>query len=89
MEELFIIITTRNGRFAECPKHSAKPQKHSAKKAWQTVYRQSLICRVLFLGHSAKREHSTKKSGRYGDEVTETASLPSVKDGTRQRRKLC
>jgi hypothetical protein len=46
-------------------------------------HRQSLLCRVHFLGHSAK------KSGRYGDEVTETVSLPSVKDDTRQRRPLC
>jgi hypothetical protein len=28
---------------------------HSAKKARQTVHRQSFICRVLFLGHSANR----------------------------------
>jgi hypothetical protein len=27
---------------------------HSAKKARQTVHRQSLLCQVLFLGHSAK-----------------------------------
>jgi hypothetical protein len=28
---------------------------HLAKKARQTVHRQSLLCRVLFLGHSTKR----------------------------------
>jgi hypothetical protein len=28
---------------------------HLAKKARQTVHRQSLLCRVLFIGHSAKR----------------------------------
>jgi hypothetical protein len=56
---------------------------HLAKKARQTVHWQSLLCRVLFLGHSAK------KSNRYGDGVTETASLPSVTDDTRQRSYLC
>jgi hypothetical protein len=40
--------TTGNEPFAECPKNSAK-------KARQTVHRQSLLCRVLFLGHLAKR----------------------------------
>jgi hypothetical protein len=34
-------------------------------------------------GLLSAREHSAKKSGRYDDEVTETASLPSVKDDTR------
>jgi hypothetical protein len=33
---------------------------HSAKRARHTVHRQSLLCRVLFIGHSAK------KSSRYG-----------------------
>jgi hypothetical protein len=56
---------------------------HSAKKARQTVHRQSLLCRVLFLGHSTKR--FAECQGALGKEkqplwrrVTETASLPSV-----------
>jgi hypothetical protein len=47
------------------------------------VHRQSLLCRVLFLGHSAKR--FAECQGALGKEkqplrrwVTETASLPSV-----------
>jgi hypothetical protein len=67
---------------------------HSAKKARQTVHRQSLLCRVLFLGHSTKR--FAECQGALGKEkqplrrqVTETASLPSVMDDTRQRSYLC
>jgi hypothetical protein len=58
------------------------------------VHRQSLLCRVLFLGHSAKR--FAECQGALGKEkrplrrrVTETASLPSVTDDTRQRSYLC
>jgi hypothetical protein len=66
---------------------------HSAKRARHTVHRQSLLCRVLFLGHSAKtlpnaRKYSTKKSSRHGAGVMETASLPSVLGDTRQRSYL-
>ena len=57
-------VTTGNGRFAECPKHSAKPQKHSVKalpsvalgkegSANSTSAKPSLPS--TFLGHSAKR----------------------------------
>jgi hypothetical protein len=45
--------TTGNNFFAECLKHSTKPRKHSAKKARWTVHRQRLLCRVLFIEHSA------------------------------------
>ena len=61
-----------------------------AKKARQTVHRQSLLCRVLFVGHSAKM--FAECQGALGKEkrslrrrVTETASLPGVTDDTRQR----
>jgi hypothetical protein len=67
---------------------------HSAKKARHTVHRQSLLCRVLFLGHSAKR--FAECQGALGKEkqplrrrVTETVSLPSVPGDTRQRSYLC
>jgi hypothetical protein len=86
--------TTRFAGFAECPKHSAKPQKHSAKKAPHTVHRQSLLCRVFFLGHSAKRFAECqralgkeKQSVRH--RVTETVALPSVPGDTRQSSYLC
>jgi hypothetical protein len=67
---------------------------HSAKWARHIVHRQSLLCRVLFLRHSAKtlpsaRKYSAKKSRRHGTGVTETASLPSVLGDTRQRLLLC
>jgi hypothetical protein len=67
---------------------------HSVKRARHTVHRQSLLCRVLFLGHSAKR--FAECQGVLGKEkqslrrrVTETASLPSVTRDTRQRSYLC
>jgi hypothetical protein len=73
-------FTTEIDGFAECLKHSAKPWKHSqtlcrvshsAKRDRHTVHRQSLLCRVLFLGHSTKalpsaRKYSAKKSSRHG-----------------------
>jgi hypothetical protein len=67
---------------------------HSAKKARQTVHRQRLLCRVLFLGHSAKifakcRGALGKEKQSLRRQVTETASLPSVTDDTRQRSYLC
>jgi hypothetical protein len=43
---------------------------HSAKRARHTVHWQSLLCRVLFIRHSA--------SSRYSVGLTETASLLSV-----------
>jgi hypothetical protein len=72
--------------------HSAKSlpsvalgKEGSVHSAWQ-----SLLCRVLFLRHSAKR--FAECQGALGKEkqplrrqVTETASLPSVPGDTRQR----
>jgi hypothetical protein len=54
----------------------------------------SLLCRVLFVGHSAQtlpsvRRYSAKKSRRHGAGVTETTSLPCVLGDTRQRSYLC
>jgi hypothetical protein len=58
------------------------------------VHRQSLLCRVLFLRHSAKRFAECQRA--LGKEkqplqrwVTETAALPSVHGDTRQRSYLC
>jgi hypothetical protein len=67
---------------------------HSTKKARHTVHRQNLLCRVLFLGHSAKRFAECQRA--LGKEkqplrrrVTETAALPSVSGDTRQKSYLC
>jgi hypothetical protein len=67
---------------------------HLVKKARHTVHRQSLLCRILFLGHSTKRfaECQTtlgKEKQPLRRRVTETASLPSVPGDTRQRSYLC
>jgi hypothetical protein len=58
------------------------------------VHRQSRLCRVLCLGHLAKR--FAECQGALGKEkqplwrrVTETKSLPSVPGDTRQRSSLC
>jgi hypothetical protein len=64
------IITTGNSCFAKCLKNSAKPVKHSAKKVRQTVYQQRLVCRVLFIGRSAK------KSRRHGQGRIYTSGHP-------------
>jgi hypothetical protein len=78
--------------FAECLKHSAKLEKHSAQALLSialgkegstnsTSAKPSLPS--TFFGHSAQtlpsaRQYSTKKSCRHGAGVTETVSLPSV-----------
>ena len=58
------------------------------------MHRQRLLCRVLFLGHSAN--FFAECQGALGKEkrplrrrLTETADLPSVNGDTRQRRYLC
>jgi hypothetical protein len=73
--------TTGIGCFAEClwstrqslenTRHRLCRVLHSAKRARKTVHRQRLLCRVLFLGHSAQtlpsaRQYSAKKSRRHG-----------------------
>jgi hypothetical protein len=61
--------------FAECDTRQRRLGKQCIDKAFFVEY--------FFLGTRQRgllsaREHSAKKSGRYGDGVTETASLPSV-----------
>ena len=46
--------TTGLSGFAECQGHSAKPNLHSAKNTRQINCRQRRLCRVSFVGHSAK-----------------------------------
>jgi hypothetical protein len=58
------------------------------------VHRQRLLCRVLFLGHSANlfaecQRALGKEKRPLRRRVTETAALPSVSVDTRQRRYLC
>jgi hypothetical protein len=67
---------------------------HSAKRARHTVHRQSLLCWVLFLGHSVKwfaecQRTPGKEKQLLRRRVTETTSLPSVLGDTRQRSYLC
>jgi hypothetical protein len=58
------------------------------------VHRQRLLCRVLFLGHSANlfaecQRALGKEKRPLRRRVTETAALPNVSVDTRQRRYLC
>jgi hypothetical protein len=67
---------------------------HSAKRARHTVHRQSLLFRVLFIGHSTKRFAECQRAlGKEKQplrrQVTKTTSLPSVPGDTRQRSYLC
>jgi hypothetical protein len=100
---LLFLNTTGIDIFAECMKHSAKPEKHSAQalpsvtldkegSTNNTSAKPSLPS--TFFGHSAQtmssvRQYSAKKSCRHGARVTETASLPSVLGDTRQMSYLC
>jgi hypothetical protein len=83
--------TTGISFFAESLKHSAKPRNHSANKAWRTVHRQRLLCRVVFIGHSAKtfvecRKVLSQEKSSSWRLVTVMEPLPSVRQtSTRQR----
>jgi hypothetical protein len=82
--------TTGHSSFAECLRHSAKAILHSAKDARRTVHRQQPLCRVLFVGHSAKCHLSLgKEKSPSRRQVTVTDPLPSVFFGTRQRGQFC
>jgi hypothetical protein len=94
-EALDEALKTLGKGFAECyTRQRLCRVLHSAKKARQTVHRQSLLCRVLFLGHSANlfaecQRALGKEKRPLRRRVTETAALPSVPCDTRQRRYLC
>jgi hypothetical protein len=77
----------RDHFFTECLKYSVKPGKHSAKKVRQTVHRQRLLCRVLFIGHSAIVEcHSVLGKEKSSSRRQVTEPVPSVHyTDTRQR----
>jgi hypothetical protein len=69
-----------------CSKHTAKAILHSAKNARRTVHRQQHLCRVLFVGHSAKTLPSAgKEKSPSRRQVTVTDPLPSAYGDTRQR----
>jgi len=70
--------TTGYSRFVECQKHSAKAQKHPANalpsvtlgiQHTALICRQTVVCRVFFIGHSANSlpsvsKHSAKINSR-------------------------
>jgi hypothetical protein len=67
---------------------------HSANRTRHTVHRQSRLCRVLFLGHSAKgfakcQRALGKEKQALRRRVTEMETLPSVPGDTRRRSSLC
>jgi hypothetical protein len=72
--------------FAECRTRQRRLSKQYIGKGFFAEY---FFSDTRQRGLPSAREHSAKKSGRYGAEVTETASLPSVKDDTWQRLHLC
>jgi hypothetical protein len=83
----FCRVTETLGKgFADCDTRQIRIGKQYIGKAFFAEY---LFSGTRQKGLPSVREHSAKKSGCYGDEVTETVSLPSVKDDTRQRRPLC
>ena len=81
-EALGKALKTLGKGFAECDTRQRRLGKQCIGKAFFAEY---FFSGTRQRGLPSAREHSAKKSGRYGDEVTETASLPSVKDDTRQR----
>ena len=72
------VLTTGYSRFAECQGHSANAQKHSANtlpsvtlgiQHTALICRQTVVCRVFFIGHSANSlptvsKHSAKINSR-------------------------
>jgi hypothetical protein len=81
-EALGKALKTLGKGFAECDTRQRMLDKQCIDKAFFAEY---FFSGTRQRGLPSAREHSAKKSGRYGDGVTETASLPSVKDDTRQR----
>ena len=94
--------TTGYSRFAECQGHSANAQKHSANtlpsvtlgiQHTALICRQTVVCRVFFIGHSANSlptvsKHSAKINSRQKkiwQDGTVTSILPSAqRKNTRQ-----
>ena len=76
--------TTGYSRFVECQKHSAKAQKHPANalpsvtlgiQHTALICRQTVVCRVFFIGHSANSlptvsKHSAKINSRQKKKLT-------------------
>jgi hypothetical protein len=94
-EALGKALKTLGKGFAECRTRQRLCRvSHSAKRARHTVHQQSLLYRVLFLGHSTKwfaecQRTLGKEKQPLRRRLMETASLPSVLGDTRQRRLLC
>jgi hypothetical protein len=81
-EALGKALKTLDKGFAECDTRQRRLDKQCIDKAFFAEY---FFSGTRQRGLPSAREHSAKKSGRYGDGVMETASLSSVKDDTRQR----
>jgi hypothetical protein len=74
-ETLGKALKTLGKGFAECDTQQRRLGKQYIGKAFFAEYFFSVTRQR---GLMSAREHSTKNSGRYGDEVTKMASLPSV-----------
>jgi hypothetical protein len=85
-EALGKAVKTLGKGFTECHTRQRRLGKQCIGKAFFAEY---FFSGTRQRGLSSARGHSVKKSNRYGDGVTETASLPSVTDDTRQRSYLC
>jgi hypothetical protein len=86
LEALGKAVKTLGKVFAECRTRQSRLSKQCIGKAFFAEY---FFSGTRQRGLPSARGHSAKKSNRYDDEVTETTSLPSVKDDTRQRSYLC
>jgi hypothetical protein len=76
-------ITTGNGSLPSARSTRQSPKNTRQRRLSKQYINKAFFAEYFFSGTRQRglpsaREHSAKKSGRYGDEVTETASLPSV-----------
>jgi hypothetical protein len=85
-EALGKAVNTLGKGFAECRTRQRRLGKQCIGKAFFAEY---FFSGTRQRGLPSARWHSAKKINRYGDGVTETASLSSVTDDTRQRSYLC
>ena len=84
--------TTGYSRFVECQGHSANAQKHSANtlpsvtlgiQHTALICRQTVVCRVFFIGHSANSLPSVNKHS------AKINSRQKNFDGMERRRRFC
>ena len=84
------------GRLLLCrvPKHTAKPYMHTAKRTRHSDIGKGVVCRVPFIGHTAKPLPCAKADPRQKKqktwEVTWRPPLPcACRRGTRQSSNVC